>query len=316
MAIIETVKGFTKVAGKWIVKYAPQILTTGGVLLMSTAVGTGIMVTPEAKAKLDAIENDQTLSHTDAFKKKATVIVSNYWPTLALAAGGAALIFCGQHVSLSRLGTATALLATRTDELKKLEQKIIEKDGQKKFESYKDEIAQEEVKKEAKRQNIESDISLAYNTGHGSMLCYDPNGRRFFLSDIEFLRRSEREFNAQLCGKRYSKYQRFNPFKHTAKSLNDWYEYIDLPKLDGKLEDPTTHDMIQYGANLADDIGWKDRAMELNLVYGKLPNDTPYLIMGFTEDGAPGWCMNISDYDNTDVKSGEAIDDETDMPWR
>lgn len=298
MAIVETIKGFTKVAGKWIVKYAPQILTTGGVLLMSTAVGTGIMVTPEAKAKLDAIENDQTLSHTDAFKKKAAVIVSNYWPTLALVAGGGALIFCGQHVSLSRLGTATALLATRTDELKKLEQKIIEKDGQKKFDSYKDEIAQEEVQKEAKRQNM--DLATVYNTGHGSTLCFDPVGKRFFLSDLEFIRRMRDKFNEAIA-------RDMQHGQESVETLNNWYEMIDLPPLDGIFDDNDK----KMGPNIGENLGWRNRMMELRFTCGMLSNDITYTVVGFTDSGSPRW-----DHDLSDCYGHTFSDDETDMPWR
>lgn len=303
MFSLNSIKTGAKIVGKILVKYAPQILTGVGIACMAASTAHAIKEAPKAKEELEEINNDPELNHKDYFKKKTKVILKHYWPVGLMTIGGAGLIIGGQHVSLRRLSVATAALSMERDKLKKLEDKLTEKLGEKKLNEFKDEIAQDDCRKEAKKQGI-SDLSGWYNTGHGTMRFYDPIGKRFFLSDLEYIRRAERDFNGDLC-------RRARKLQHSAKSLNSWFEAIDLEPLDG-LDDYKNN---CHSPNIGKDWGWRDREIELKFTSMLLENDITCFVMGYTEEGEPRYFMDIDDGDGENVLK----DDETDMrdrvPW-
>lgn len=297
MMNFKTILDGAKVVGKWAVKHAPQLLTIAGVGAMAGATVHAVVESPKAKEELDAIENDPELTHKEYISAKAKTIFKHYWPTALLTIGGAGMIFGGHHINVKRLGVATALLSTRTEELKKLEQKVLEHDGEKTLEKYKDEITNEEVKREAKKQGI-TDLSTVYNTGKGTTLCFDPIGKRFFLSDLEFIRQMRDEMNNDIS-------EQMQKMKEAVMSLNDWYGYIELPPLNGRVNG---HKM---GPDIGKDLGWRNRTMQLRFTSGMLENDQTYVVVGFTDNGAPKIDPNICDDYGSHYE-----DDETDMPWR
>lgn len=295
MLNFKTIIGGVKVVGKWAAKNMPTILTVVGVGMMAGATVEAIKTTPEAKEALDEIENDPELTHKQYFFKKTKTIAKYYWKTATLDILGGVAIFGGNHINLRRLATATALLSTKTDELKKLEEKVLEKDGAKKLQKYKDEIIQEDVKKAAGDQ---FDISTVYNTGKGNTLCFDPIGQRFFLSDLEYIRQMRDEFNNAQA-------EQMQRGKEAVASLNDWYGYIELPPLDGRFNGK------RMGPNLGKDLGWRNRMMQLKFTAGLLDNDQTFNVIGFTDNGGPKWDLDISDDYGSDY-----TDDSTDMPFR
>ena len=294
MLNFKTIIGGVKVVGKWAAKNMPTILTVVGVGMMAGATVEAIKEAPLAKEELDILDTEE-LTHKEYFVKKTKIIAKHYWKVAALDILGGVSIFGGNHMNLRRLATATALLSTKTDELKKLEQKILEKDGEKKLQKYKDEIIQEDAKKAA---GDYFDISTVYNTGKGNTLCFDSIGQRFFLSDLEYIRQMRDEFNN-------AQGEQMQRHKEAVASLNDWYGYIGLPPLDGKFNGK------RMGPNLGKDLGWRNRLMQLKFTAGMLENDQTYSVIGFTEKGGPRWDLDISDDYGSDY-----TDDETDTPWR
>lgn len=294
MINFKTITDGVKVVGKWAARNMPTILTVIGVGMMTGATVDAIKEAPVAKEELDILEEEE-LTHKEYFVKKTKIIAKHYWKVAALDILGGVAIFGGNHINLRRIATATALLSTKTDELKKLEQKVLEKDGAKKLQKYKDEIIQDDAKKAA---GDCFDISTVYNTGKGNTLCFDPIGQRFFLSDLEYIRQMRDEFNnAQMEEKQRG--------KEAVASLNDWYEYIELPPLDGRFNGK------RMGPNLGKDLGWRNRPVQLKFTAGILPNDQTFTVIGFTDRGGPKWDLDISDDYGSDY-----TDDETDMPWR
>ena len=290
--LVPVTKG-AKVVKKFGVRYAPQILTGLGIASMAGATVRAIKTAPKAKKAIDEIEADNSISHKEAAKKKTLAYAKFYWPELLMTFGGAGLIIGGQHISLGRLSTAVGLLGIEKDKVKKLTDKISEKYGDKELLKLQDEIARDDAKAHAPM-----DISTVYNTGDGTMLCYEPNMQRFFWSDLEKIRKARDELNHEMS-------RQMQRMDEGVLSLNDWYRKINLPPMDGKFQGR------RLGPNIGKDFGWRNRMIELQITAGVLPNDQTYFVIGFTPQGAPE-----SDQDIEADYGSSYEDDETDMPWR
>lgn len=296
------------VVKKVAVQYAPQILTGVGILCMGAATIKAIKTAPKAKEAITEIENDPDLSHKEYVKKKTLSLMKYYWPEFLMTFGGAGLIIGGQHISLKRLGVATAIIGSQKEELKELKEKIAEKYGNKELGKLQDEIAQDKVKKEVEQRGL--DISTVYNTGNGNTLFYDPIGHRFFLSSLESIKQEEICFNNDIS-------RQMQRGDESVMSLNDWYHYIDLPPLNGCA--PVKNAMNahgegreqHFGPDIGKNFGWRNRPMHLNIVSGMLENGQTYFVVGFTENGEPKAVQDLENWYGVPYS-----DDETDMPWR
>jgi len=297
-----TVKQAWKVSKKYVIKNAPKILTIIGVAAMGASTVHAIAVSPKAKAEVDEIEQDEDLTHKEYLKKKTLTYLKYYWPEFILVFGGGACVFGAQHINAKRITAISAALATQTDKLEKLQNVIKSEDGEKKLEKYQDKVAQEDVKAHA--QGL--DMSTVYNTGKGNTLMFDPIGKRFFLSDLEFIKREAEEFAMEIA-------RQMQHGEEAVQSLNDWYETIHLPPLDGQIEVGGRD--IQVGPNIGKDLGWRNRMMRLQITSGMLENDQTYFVIGFKDGFEPKLDPNICD-DYGSSYSSRYGDDETDMPWR
>lgn len=272
-AITKSVKIISKVMSE----HSPTILTVIGTGCMIGAIVTAIIEAPKAEDEIEELEDNYELTHKEYVKRKLRVILYHYWKTAALTAGGTGLIFWGHKISLGRTAAALAAYQMSKDDLKKLEEKIIETDGEKHLDKLKEEVTKDEIKR------VPFNNATVINTGHGNMLFYDPIGRDYFLSDMEFIRQMRDEVNlstSKLLGKN----------KKSAISYDIWRDYIGLPPLDGIV------DGRKIGFALGKNLGWINRNIELKITCAMLQDDTVCHILGYTSNGAPKWCENIDDY--------------------
>lgn len=302
MISLNTIKTAWKVSKKYVIKNAPKILTIVGVAAMAGATVHAIAVSPKAKAEVDEIEQDEDLTHKEYLKKKTLTYLRFYWPEFLMVFGGGACVFGAQHINAKRIAAISTVLATQTDKLEKLENVIKTEDGEKKLQKYQDKVAQNDA--EAHAGNL--DISTVYNTGKGNTLMFDPIGKRFFFSDLEFIKREAEDFTMELA-------RQMQRGEEAVSSLNDWYEAIHLPPLDGTIEVGGRD--IPVGPNIGKDLGWRNRMMRLQITSGMLENDQTYFVIGFKDGFEPKLNPDICD-DYGSSYDGRYGDDETDMPWR
>ncbi len=293
---LKAVGEFGKTVLKFAEKHSPTIFTVVGVGLMIGATVKAIVEAPKAKEEIDELE-DAEVSHKEYNKSKLSIIVRHYWPVVLMDAGGAGMIFWGHKISLGRTAAAIAAYQMSKDDLKKLENKITEIDGEKHLDQIKHDILKDDVG------TGPDDESTVYNTGHGTMLFYDPIGKRFFHSDIEHIRQMTAKLNFELANQlKFGKY--------AVASFNDWCDFIGLERLDGCIGDTKR----QVGPNIGKDLGWRNRLIDLKFDSMLLPNDEHCTVVGFTESGGPKWDLDIGDdfgcFDDMDS------DDSTDMKWR
>lgn len=286
MILSKTIKNGIRVVSKFASENSPTILTVIGVSLMIGGVVATIIEAPKAKDDLDILEEDDELSHKVYLKEKTRIIASHYWKTASMTIGGAGLIFWGHKINLGRTAAALAAYQMSKDDLEKLKDKIIETDGEKHFNKLDEAITKDEVKRNP------FNSATVINTGHGNTLFYDPIGRDYFLSDMEFIRQMRDEANLDMA-----KTQR--QLRKAALSYDDWREYIGLPALDGIV------DGKKMGFPIGKDLGWLNRNIELKITCTMLPDDTVCHIMGFTKYGGPEWYANIGDEDRAEYEGDD-----------
>ena len=301
-----TIKQAYVVSRQYIIRNAPKILTITGVAMFTGAVAYTAVAAPKAKAKADEIEQDESLTHKEYIKKKTLNYLSIYWPTFLMVFGGGACVFGAQHVNAKRIAAISTVLATQTDKLEKLGNVIKAEDGEKKLRKYTDKAAQNDAKECAEGYDW---LNCVYNTGKGNTLCFDPVGRRFFISDVDYITECADDLSEGIM-------DTYKSGRNGTASLNKFYESFNLPELDGMVS-VGKQDDIDTGINIGKDFGWKNRRIKLNILYDSLPNKTVYAIIGFQDGYEPRLYPDIYDFDGSDRKSKYSIDDdETDMRWR
>lgn len=189
--ILKTIQTGAKVSGRFLEKNLPNILMVLGTAGVVGGTVMAVKKAPAAKEALDEvreewneIEDKEKRNKADYIFKLVRIGTRYYW-TVALVVGGSISCFwVANHINLKRLSAALTAVAISRENLKDLEDKIVEMDGEKKLTKYRDEIAKDRVQK--------SDVDLDNVYGVGEHLCYDSIGKHYFMSDIEKIKRAER----------------------------------------------------------------------------------------------------------------------------
>lgn len=208
------IRKFFNCAKSKISKHSPEILIGFAIVSGGTAIILAVKETPKA---LKRIEDKKQEFQVDKLSPWETVKTT--WPCYipsALAftfAAGCAIGSQSIHVKRNAaLATAYKISETALVEYR---DKVIETIGEKKEQTVRDKVAQEQVVKHP------VDPQEIYRTGHGSSLFLDPLSKRYFESDIEVIRRAENRLNKKMlqsvCG---------------STSLNDFYIEIGLEPVD------------------------------------------------------------------------------------
>lgn len=188
LAIKEGAKAISKLAAK----HSPTICVSVGVGLMIGAVIKTIVEAPKAKEEIDILDNVENVPHKVYFKEKTKIIVAHYWPTTAMTLGGAAMIFWGHKISLGRTAAALAAYQMSKDDLKRLEEKIKEVDGEKHLEKVKDEINRDRV------MSTDFGDQNVIRTGKGDILFMDSITGQKFRSSFDAVDRAINALNAEI----------------------------------------------------------------------------------------------------------------------
>lgn len=155
-----------------------------------------------------------------------------------------AIVFANRVSSRKALAAASALAVTERM-YEEYADKIRERIGVNKERKYRDEIAQESVRKNPPANEI---VAL----GESSTLCLDAYSGRYFLSAMEDLRRAQNDINYQIIG-------------DDSATLSDYYALIGLPS-----------------TTCSDDVGWNtDRKVELVFSTALTDGGKPCVVVNF-----------------------------------
>ena len=195
-------------AKKKVVKHSPGILTGIGIAGMVTTTVLAVKATPKA---LELIEEEKDALDVDELTMAETVKATwkVYVPAAVTGVTSVACLIGASATNAKRnaaLATAYKISETALTEYK---EKVVETLGEKKEKHIREEIDKDRVKNNPVSKN---EVII---TAHGSTLCYDAFGGRYFNSDMETIRRAINDINKQMMDEMYA-------------SLNDFYDLIDL----------------------------------------------------------------------------------------
>jgi hypothetical protein len=216
---------FAKRAERLIVNNSPVILTAIGVAgTLTTAYLTGKATFKAAKI---LEENEIRLDPLEA-KEKVQLVWRLYIPAATTALLTVSAIISANRVGSRRAAALAAAYSLSEKAFEEYRSKIVDRLGEKKEQAIRDEIAQERVDRDPVGNR---EVILA---GEGSVLCYEAYTGRYFLCDMETLRKAQNDINHQVIHDSYA-------------SLSDLYDEIGLP----------------HTAN-SEEVGWNaDRLLDL-----------------------------------------------------
>lgn len=200
-------------------KHSPEILTGLGIAGMLSTTVLAVRATPKALKMVD--EKKKELD-TDSLTPLETVKAAwkPYIPAVVTGTVATACLIGANSVNAKRnaaLATAYTLSETALSEYKA---KVIETVGEKKEKVIREKVNQERIDKNPASKNS------VIVVGDNGTLCYDHHSGRYFMSDIEKIRKAENTINKELISNMYV-------------SLNDFYDEIGLERTRG-----------------GDDLGW------------------------------------------------------------
>ncbi len=228
---------FIKDASRMVEKHSPEILMGIGIAGMITTTILAVKATPKALKLIDEKKKEE---HKDELTPMETVKTTwkCYIPAAVSGMTSIACIVGAGSVNAKRnaaLATAYKLSETALTEYRDA---VVETIGEKKAELVKDKVAEDKVKKNP------VSASEVIVTERGNTLCLDGTFGRYFLSDIDKIKKAENELNRRLINEMYV-------------SLNEFYDELDIPHIeigdrlgwnldDGKIE-------LETKAKIADD---------------------------------------------------------------
>lgn len=229
-------------------KNAPAILIGLSVVSTGVAVVTAVRATPKA---LRRIEKEKAEKHVDKLTPVEVVKVTwpYYVPTALSLVFSAGCAIGSQSVHAKRNAALAAAYKISETALVEYRDKVVETIGEKKEQTVRDKVAQEQIDKNPVKQET------VVITGKGKSLCFDPLTNQYFEADIETIRRAENKLNKQMmqtiCG---------------STSLNDFYVEIGLEPVD---------EAIGYH------LGWNaEHQIDLDIHAGMTADERPCLVIG------------------------------------
>lgn len=207
---------------------SPLILTAVGVVgTVTTAVLTGKAAFQAAQI-LDRAASYDEVTEPIQMSQKVNLTWKLYIPPAVVGATTIASIITANRIGTRRAAAMAAAYAVSDKAFSEYKEKILEKLGEPKERSMRDDLAQDQVN----RQPV-TDREVII-TGTGNVLCFEPATGRYFHSDMETLKKAMNDLNYQVNNNYYA-------------SLSDFYNLIGL--------EPTTY---------SDELGWNsDRLLEL-----------------------------------------------------
>lgn len=204
---IQSLANVAKRLEKYIVKRSPEILMAMGISGFFVAGVTAVRQTPKALRLIDQKEMDE-----DRRLNKLEVIQTT-WKCYA-GPIVTSIISAGCIIGSNRIGSRrhTALVAAYTiseTALKEYQEKAVEVVGKKKEQEIRDAVAKEKI---LSNPVCSKEI---ISTGKGDTLFFEPLSGRYFISDVESIRRAVNELNREMLNDMYI-------------SLNEFYYALHL----------------------------------------------------------------------------------------
>lgn len=232
-------RAYTK-SRTWTHKHQSTLLCAAAVVgVASTAYLT-------AKASFAAAKDLEEVDEDLPFKEKAQLVWKYYIPASISGVTTVSSIYGVLRTSQHKTAAAQAALALSERAFSEYKEKVIEQIGPRKEQKIRDEINEDLVEKSP------PDSALVIAASPGNVLCMEKYSGRYFLSDMETLKKAENLINSKML-------------KHDEQTLLDFYYEVGLPE-------------TMYSSN----VGWQsDRLMELIFTAVVGPDGKPVLVFEY-----------------------------------
>lgn len=210
-----------------ITKNSPTILAViGGV----GVIGSVVLASKAAvKTKEDIAKAQEEAEEDLEFKEKAKIYAKNYWPTAAMVVATEVCIYGSNHINKQRFAALASAYILKETDFKEYKEHVEETIGHKKAQEIKDSLIQKHIKHT--EQNESNTAEPIMPRGTKLDLWWDETSKRYFYSNVDYVRRAEIEANAMLQ-------------KNGFVGVNDIYEILGLetiPLMDNDGWDKETH---------------------------------------------------------------------------
>lgn len=244
-----TLTAIARQAEKFTTDHSPQILT--GIAVAGT-IGTAVLT---GKATLKAVamvreaeywRDKSTQSNYLETRDKVALTWKLYVPPFIAGATTVAAIIAATQIGTRRAAAIAAAYAVSEKAFTEYKEKVVEKLGENKERAVRDEVAQDRV-----RNNPVTENQIIVSGG-GKVLCYEPYTGRYFMSDMETLKKAQNDLNYMVLNNYYA-------------SMSDFYDLIGLDR-----------------TKISDDMGWNsDKMLELTFSTVLSDDDRPCMVMDY-----------------------------------
>ena len=230
-----------------LLKKAEKVVADNSPLIMTVIGVTGTLATAylAGKASFKAAELLAEEDPDQDTLEKVKVVWKLYVPAAGTAVITVAAIIFSHHVSSRRAAALAAAYALSERAFDEYKEKIVERMGEKKETAIRDELNQERLDRDpvSKREII---------IVNGNVLCYDKLTGRYFLSDMETIRKAVNDINEQIIHSHYA-------------SLGDFFDKIGLPQ-----------------TGLSEELGWNlDTTMEVHYTTAMSDDNRPCIVLEY-----------------------------------
>lgn len=230
---------------------SPEILTGLGIAgVVSTAYLTAVACFKADKELDEAFGRPRTNGNEEpaTLKEQALEVWKLYIPPTVSGVATIACIVGSQKASGRRTAAAVAAYSFTEKAFSEYKDHVVEQIGKGKEQKIRDEIAQKNVS-----ENPPSESKELLILGKGQVLCCELYTGRYFMCDMETLRKAENDLNAMVVNS-----------IHYA-SLSDFYDLIGLDH-----------------TSTSDNLGWDtDKLLELQFSHALSPDGTPCLTFDY-----------------------------------
>lgn len=235
-------------------KNSPTILTSLSVAGLVTTTILAVRATPKALQIIDEECHSNSSKDYSAEPMSRRDIVKLTWkcyvPSAAMGLATIACIIGANSINLKRNAAIASAYSLAETTFKEYQHKVIETIGENKANKIHDEVANDAIQKNPGDNNI---IKV---TGKGDMLCYEMLSGRYFMSDVEEIRRVQNDLNQDLINDMYI-------------SLNDVYYALGLDN-----------------TKIGDVLGWSINDGQMHFRFSSQLNkyNQPCLVVDFETD--------------------------------
>lgn len=190
-------------------------------------------------------------------KEKVLLVWPQYVPAVGAGITTVSAIFFSHKISSTKTAAMAAAYGISEKAFQEYKEKVVEKLGDKKEMALRDEIAQDQVK----RNPVDDRTVIVVG---GDVLCYDTLIGRYFQSTMERIKQAEIKTNEEIIN-------------HSYASLSFFYDLLDLP-----------------GSDFADQVGWNmSNLLEIQYSTVMSTDNRPCISIGFKTQPFPEYEQQV-----------------------